>query len=153
MLGVVEHERAHVVPRCRERAPLEAAPNMCLSSLDDFVDAEAIRALIAVTEQQRLFVPGRDQRYLALGERDRAAVACFDRSIAAHVIAVAMRVDQARQRLLAEPLGRCEQRQCQRCVAYVARVDQHGFVRAPEQDIVRGQPVADEYVHTLRKDT
>ena len=57
---------------------------------------------------------------MTFGQRDGAAVMRPDRRVAAHVIAVAMRVDQARERRLAQALRRSQQCQRQGRVAAVA---------------------------------
>ena len=151
MLGIVEHQRAHVVSRRGKRAPFQSAPHVRLTRPDDFVVAEAVGALVAVAEQQGHLVPAVDQRRLGFRQRDRASVMRLDRRVAADVVAVAVRVDQSRQRLVADPRGRREQRQRQRRVAHVAGVDQHVSITALEQHVVRRKPVADEDVHLRRQ--
>ena len=53
VLGVVEHERAHVVARRCERAPFEIAPDVRPPGTQHLVDGEPLGALVRVVEQQR----------------------------------------------------------------------------------------------------
>ena len=88
---------------------------------------------------------------LAFGHGDRASVRARNGRVAAHVIGMAMGVDDVRERLVAEPARRREQRKRQRRVADVSRVDQHVAVVAFQQHVVRRQPVANEDVKLRRQ--
>jgi hypothetical protein len=120
-----------------------------VSGYDDFIDGEAVRALVAVGEQ-RVFVhaeiSGTSPSGNAIGQHNAPC-----RCIAAHVIAMAMRVHRGARALVADTLRRRKQRQRQWRVAHVARVDQHMPVATLEQDVVGGQPVADEDVELRGK--
>ena len=94
MRRLEEHERAHVVAGSGERLPLEAAPGVRAARLEALVDGKARHVLVGVVVEERLGVPGIDERRFGGGERDRAAVGCLERGIAAHVIGVAMRVHE-----------------------------------------------------------
>ena len=124
---------------------------MGLAGADHFVVREPIGPLIGVREKQRVLVPGIDQRRFLFRQRDRAAVARLDRRVAAHVIAVAVRIDQPRERRRAQSLRRREQLERQRRVPHVTRVDQHVTLATLEQDVVRRQPVAHEDADLGRK--
>src|SRR5262249_15438652 len=104
MLGVVEHERTHVVSRRRDGLPFEIAPDMRLSRGDDLVDRESVRALIAIAQQQLLLIPRRNQRRVALRQDDGTAIARLDRPVASYVIAMAVRVHQLCQGRVADAL-------------------------------------------------
>ena len=68
------------------------------------------------------------------------------------MVRMAMRVDEPRERFVADAaLGR-EQRQREPLVPDVAGVDQHMPVAAFQHDVVRGQPVADEDVQLRREE-
>ena len=148
VLRVEEAQCAHVVARRCDRIPIRGCPSdtsrprAAISS-----DAEALRRLIGVVEQQRLLVPRLDQRHFALRNRDRTAVGTRDRRIAAHVIAVTVRVDDLRERRRAERRRAAQQRQREGRVPHVAGVDEHRAIAAAQQDVVRGQPVADEHLN------
>jgi hypothetical protein len=108
VLWVVKNQRAHIVTRRGERAPLQIAPDERFSRLDDFVVVKPLRALVAVAEQKRFLVPRVDQRRLAFRQHDRTAKAHLDGRVAPHVVAVAMGVDEPGERRTGEPLRRCE---------------------------------------------
>ena len=108
VLGIVENQRSHIVTRRGERAPFQIAPDERFSRLDDFVVVKSLRALVAVAEQKRLLVPRVDQRRLAFRQYDRTAIARLDGRVAAHVVAVAVSVDELGERRTGEPLRRCE---------------------------------------------
>ena len=144
VLGVVEDERAHVMPRRRQRLPFEITPDISGAGMQDFVRVEAVCRLVGVVEQQRLRVPARNQRHLALGHRDGTAIGALHGRVAAHVVGVAMRVDHSRERLVANAARRAKKRERERRVPHVPGVDQHMAVAAFQQHVVRGEPVADE---------
>ena len=146
VLGIEKHQRAHVMARCGQRAPFEVTPDACVSRRDDLVAGKAICALIAVVEQQRLLVPHGDERRFSDRQRNVTAVARLDGAVAAHMIAVAMRVNEPGKRRIADALRRCQECERERRMAYIPRVDQHVAVAALEQNIVRRQPVANEDV-------
>ena len=62
-----------------------------------------------------------------------------------------MRVDQSRERRVAETLPGRQQRESQGCVARVAGVDQDVAVAALEQHLVRREPVANEDMDLRRE--
>ena len=127
-----------------ERAPFQIAPDVRFSGHDDFVVVKPLRAMVAIAEQKRFLVPGIDQRRLSRRQHHRTAKARVDGRVAAHVVAVAVGVDEFCQRRTVEPLRRREQRQRHWHVPDVPGVDQDISTSSLEQYVVRRQPVADE---------
>jgi hypothetical protein len=83
---------------------------MCFPGLDDFIVVKPLRAMVAVAEQERIIVPGIDQRRVALA----ASPTAIARLIAAlPPMGRCGRVLTVGQRRASEPGGR-EQRQCHR---------------------------------------
>ena len=138
-------------PGAASRDPLEIAPDVRRARREHAIGDEALDAMVAVVVQQRLAIPALDERRFGRGHGNRAIVLARDRRVAADVIGVAMGVDEQRQRIIAESARARQQREGQRRVATIARVDQHVPVATLQKDVVRRQPVADEDVQLRRQ--
>src|SRR6185295_7153210 len=100
----------------RERPPFDVAPRVRAAGFEDFIDGEALGALVGVLVEQRSLVPRVDQRRLAGRYGDGAAVRAPQRGVPADMIGVTMRVDELRERPAVEAPPRSDQREHQRHV-------------------------------------
>jgi hypothetical protein len=127
-----------------------AAPDVRRAGLQDFVDVESLGPLVRVIEQQRPLVPCGDQRRLAGGYGDRAAVGAFQCGIAAHMVGMAMRIHELRKRRAVESHPRRDERQRERRVLAITGVDHDAALAAFQHDLIGRKPVAHEDVHLRR---
>src|SRR2546430_6171680 len=93
----MEHHRVGVVSGCGDHLPVEPAHPQRVAIAEAVVVAEALGALVGDREDQRLLVPVVDERRLAFRNARPAGVFRLDRGVAAHVIGMAMRIDEARE--------------------------------------------------------
>ncbi len=96
-LGRMEHHRVRVVSRRGDHLPVEPAHPQRVAIAKGVVVAEALGALVGDREDQRLLVPVIDERRLAFRNARSAAVFLLDGRIAAHMIGMAVRIDQAHE--------------------------------------------------------
>jgi hypothetical protein len=97
--GLEEHERIHVVPGRRVGVPFEPPAFEHLAGRDRVVEVEGIGLLVEFRHPHALRGPRLHVLHLALGNGDAAPKALATARVAAHVIGVAVRVDEALERL------------------------------------------------------
>ena len=134
-------------PGRRVRLPFEAAALECVARGDRVVEAERIGALVELRHPRALRRPRLDVLRFARGNRDAAAVGVRDRGVAAHVVGVAMGVDEALERLAVEALGAREELERLLAMGAVARVDEHVVARREHHDLVAVEPAAHDDAH------
>src|SRR5882762_3170174 len=113
----MEHYRVRVVSGRGDHLPVEPAHPQRVAIAKAVVVAEALGALVGDREDEGLLVPVIDERRLAFRNARAAAVFLLDGRIAAQMIGMAVRIDQARE--LFPRKGVFEQRQSLRYVGTV----------------------------------
>src|SRR6266478_4290078 len=83
----------------RDHPPVEPAHPQRVAIAKSIVVTEPLGALIGDRKDERLLVPAVDERRLAIRDAGSAAVFLLDRCVAAHVVGVAVRIDEPRKRL------------------------------------------------------
>ena len=145
----MKHERVRVVAGCGERLPLHPAQLERVARCHSIGIAEALGRLAGVAEHQGVLVPCGDDLGFARGDADAAAVRARQSRVSAHVIGMAVGIDQAQQGFAAQGLR--DQAQGMRRVRAIAAVDQHRALVLVQQDAVARQPVALDDLDLRRK--
>jgi hypothetical protein len=125
-----EHQRVHVVPRRGVRFPLEAAALEGIARRDRVVVAERIGLLVELRHPGALRRPRVDVLHFSGRNGDAAAVGARDRRVAAHVVGMAMRVDDALERLAVEARAAREQLERALAMRAIARIHEYIVARS-----------------------
>src|SRR6266436_2291849 len=81
----------------RDHPPVEPAHPQRVAIAKSIVVTEPFGALIGDRKDERLLVPAVDERRLAIRDAGSAAVFLLDRCVAAHVVGMAVRIDEPRE--------------------------------------------------------
>ncbi len=138
-----------IVPGRAQNLPGHAAQFEPVARGQRTVKAEALALLARGLVAQRIFIPHPYLVRLGRGNGDVAAVARFQRGVAAAVIRMQVGIHHAFERTARQRV--LHHRQRLRHVDLVPAVDQRRGTGTGEQDIVRRQPAALEHVHGVGK--
>jgi hypothetical protein len=127
------------------------APSKKVARPQRVVEPERLRLVVEERERARLLRPGIHQGRLARGDRHAAAVGADERGVASHVIGVAVRVDEASERLPLEALRAGDQREALVAMRDVARIDEHVVPGGAKYDLVGVQHAADDHADRWRQ--
>jgi hypothetical protein len=150
--GVEQQQRMRIVSGCGDRVPAPTTGDENFSRCQRGGVREALAALAGAGVRQAHRVPCRHRGGVARRHDDRRAEGTLQRGVAAAVIRMQMRVDDALQGLPAQRMA--HQRHGLLGMRDVPGVDQHRAAlaaHAVDHDVVRRQPAALEHGEALER--
>ena len=149
LLRVPEHQCAGGMTRCRDHPPIQLSPAVGLPWFQYAVHRKTLGLLPGIVDPQGPLIPCAHQRRLCGGDQCGASIGPLHCGVAAHVIAVAMGIDQLIDPIALQTVA--QQRERTRGARDVAGVDQHVAVPRAQHDLIGIEPVAYDHMDLRRE--